>query len=250
MTRRFQIHRRAARWVLAGVAGLALAAAGPSAQAYPYVMYFDVEDGYSEGPPYPSAPDILTKTYDTATPLLATLPLEEVSFNYSMTPPTVGTSMVGADTGGGIGLAGTVAAFDVYLKMDSPQPPELLAMDMFLKIESGGGVGSIVCGPVQYRETDFEAEMDVQLLNGQATAKRVHGSFGAGQPLTFGAIQWEYVPAEAYDAFLKIEMNSTGALDTASPILHLSLTGSYVPEPAALSVLALGGVALIRRRRR
>ncbi len=234
--------------VLVSIVGLALSVSAGKAHADD--LWADVLGGYSEGPPYPSEPAVLVKMYDKATPILRdTLPIEEVSFNFADGIEDVPMRMVAYDTGGGVGQPGATAILELYLQASAPQPPQTLAFDCYLKIDSPHGVSEITSHPAQSQETDFDADFEVALLNGIATGNRVHGVLGPGQPLGYGEITWGCVPAEGYDMLLHVDMEPTGSLDSASPILTLEMTGTWVPEPATLALVCVGGLALIRRRR-
>ena len=243
------------RYVFVSFVWLGLVVGASQVQAYPIVTYFDVVQGITGGPPYPSSPNILAKVFDCASPALATLPMEEVTLNYGVTPPELGTRVDVSDSGGGVGSAGTVATFVCYLKMDSPAPPATTAFDIFLKVDSPSGVQSIVSGPVTYGDSFFDVFFDVEMSDGGVLTHHYHGETEVGEALplediSFNSVIFDNPPAEAYDAFLNIEMNTGGAvLDPSIPLMTIELTGTYVPEPATLSLLALSGLALLRRKK-
>lgn len=123
------------RYVFVSLVWIGLVVGASQVQAYPIVTYFDVVEGESvSGPPYPTSPSSVVKVYDSSSPILSTLPMEEVTFCYSVTPPELGTTMSVSDTGGGLDSAGTAATFAAYLKLDSPAPRRRPQSTSFLKL--------------------------------------------------------------------------------------------------------------------
>ena len=235
--------------------------AGTPAWGASIVSYFDVVEGESsEGPPYPTIEPTITKVFDKATPLLGDLPLEQVTFNYSVTPPELGTIMQASDSGGGMGTGGTIAALNCYLKMDSPAPPETTAVDIFLKVDSPSGGGTIVLGPESYGDSFFDIYFDAELPDGGIMTHHFHGELGSGgsggedrlmENLSFNSVVFDNPPAEAFDCYLTVEMNTLGpVVDPSIPLMTIELTGTYVPEPATLGLVAIGGLAMLKCRRK
>jgi len=251
MTNATNILRVVSLYVIVGVAVVSFGAGSAGAQAID--VYFDVDESlnYSEGPPYPSAPEIITKVFDKASPMLAGLPLEQVSFNYSMTPPELETYMLASDSGGGGGSGGTTMAMDCFVKIDSPDPPPgPMAFDMFLKIDSPGGAPLNVVMTDEYHvDSFFDVFFDVYLPDGGIMSHHVHGYVPATQPLSLTGCGLDTTtPSEAFDCYLTIEGVPEGTIDKSTPLLMTTVVGEYVPEPASIGLLSMGGLALLRRR--
>ncbi len=68
-----------------------------------------------------------------------------------------------------------------------------------------------------------------------------------GHTLDFDANMFLYIDANN-DAMTWADFNNTFAFDVTSAVDGLSLNWAVVPEPASLSLLAAGGLALLRRR--
>ena len=68
-----------------------------------------------------------------------------------------------------------------------------------------------------------------------------------GHTLDFDANMFLYIDA-ANDAMTWADFNNTFAFDVTSSVDGLNLNWEVVPEPASLSLLAMGGLALLRRR--
>lgn len=114
---------------------------------------------------------------------------------------------------------------------------------------------SIVSGPVTYVDSFFDVFFDVEMSDGGILTHHHHGEIEVGEALplediSFNSVIFDNTPAEAYDAFLKIEMNTGAVVDLSIPLMTMELTGTYIPEPVTLSLLAVGGLAAIRRRMR
>lgn len=84
---------------------------------------------------------------------------------------------------------------------------------------------------------------DGSLLASQILVNSVADLNWASHDVTFVA------PAEANGKYLKLEFTSNPATDTYGLISGISATTDAVPEPASLSLLGLGAVALLRRRK-
>lgn len=68
-----------------------------------------------------------------------------------------------------------------------------------------------------------------------------------GHTLDFDADMYLYINANN-DAMTWADFNNTFAFDVTSTVDGLNLNWEVVPEPASLSLLAMGGLALLRRR--
>jgi hypothetical protein len=213
-------------------------------------MYFDVVADSTEGPPYPSAPAILVKVYDVASPLLAqAVPkrlTESISFTFSDGIEDVPMRMTASDSGGAVGAAGTTLNMEVLLT-HGVSLPEMMAI--FIKFEGLGAGWSYEVGPVTYTENDFDAYFTTHMAGGAYLTHHLYGEVGLSGPMTLGTVGFESAPAEAFDLFLTIAGIEGEPQGPGSPMLFIHMNAHYVPEPAALSLLAVGGLALIRRRR-
>lgn len=230
------------------VTGVLLAACVGHVRASPGPMYFDVVADSTEGPPYPSAPAILVKVFDVATPLLAeAVPMESISLNFSDGIEDVPMQMTASDSGGVAGAAGTTLNMEVLLTQGGP-PPEM--MTVFIKFEGLDAGSWHEVDQVTYTENDFDAYFTTHMASGAYLTHHLYGEVGLSAPMTLGTSSFEFPPAKAVDAFLKIDGIDGESQGGGSPMLFIHMNAHYVPEPAALTLVALGGLALIRRRRR
>jgi len=231
----------------AAVTGVLLVACVGHVRAGSHAMYIDVIANSTEGPPYPSAPAILVKVFDVATPLLAdAVPMESISLNFSDGIEDVPMRMTASDSGGVVGAAGTTLNMEVLLT-EGGLPPEM--MTVFIQFEGLGAGWSHEVDQVTYTENDFDAYFTTHMASGAYLTHHLYGEVGLSGPMTLGTVGFESTPTKAVDMFLTIAGIEGGSQDASSPMLFIHMNAHYVPEPAALSLLAIGGLALIRRRR-
>lgn len=103
----------------------------------------------------------------------------------------------------------------------------------------------------------WEAAANVQLPGTPELPLLFIGETNSDQPnLRFSNVQIVAAPVPGtsqlssfFDVFFEIDLVGPGTIDPGQPIFWLT-TGSQVPEPASLSVLAVAGALLSRRSRR
>lgn len=229
------------------VTGVLLVACVGHVRASPGPMYFNVVADSTGGPPYPSAPALLVKVFDVASPLLAdAVPMESISFTFSDGIEDVPMQMTASDSGGAVGAAGTTLNMEVLLTQGD-SPPEM--MTVFIQFGGLGAGWSHEVDQVTYTENDFDAYFTTHMASGAYLTHHLYGQVGLSGPMTLGTVGFESASTKAFDAYITIDGIEGESQDPGSPMLFIHMNAHYVPEPAALVLLAFGGLALIRRRR-
>ncbi len=217
------------------------------------VSFFDVymgEGSLSAGPPYPSQPPILIGGYDGPDPAVA-LHFEDLLVCLDkLNPPETPGSIAAYDSGGG-GGGGAVATLEISLELPGePVPPESFFDVTFQAQDPGGGPVSIPDKPtVGFAESFFDVYFEVSLPDGAVASHTLHGEVNPAQPVGLLDVWIDHPPAESFFDVC-FHLSVAGLPDPSQPLILAQMTGTYFPEPAGLALLALGGLAVVRRRRR
>lgn len=153
------------------------------------------------------------------------------------------------DSGGGQGSPGTVQSTEYY-QLTGIVPPPTVRIESFFDVFAPSGLTAVaIPGPVSYADSFFDIFFDVQFSDGGIMTHRLHGWIPPGQDLAFAGVSGVMAQTRpdrcvvSYDASLSYH----GRPDALLPVMTVELTGSYIPEPATLGLLAAGGMLLRRR---
>ena len=224
-----------------GIVSLAMFSSAAPGETFPAESFFDVFVEDVLGPPYPTGAVRIgvLNSPETGGSMIQT---EMVSLSLTGRGPqdTPVTARPRADNRDRSGLQ-TDSFFDVFFEVDSF--PANSFFNIFVEVESHGN-------------GDSDEDRDV---DGNDTLLTVGYASGAQQTLLLEfrpgpglQISDAHFPAESFfDVFVEIDLLGAATFNRNQPVLEVRMTGQYtIPEPATLSLLALGGLALIRRRKR
>jgi len=229
------------RYAIAALFVLAICAPGAWAARYEWDTNYDTVTG---GPPYPTVPLIV---FDVTRE--ETLHAEKVSFTYSMPGDAVSHAMASLMGGGGGGGAGVL---DIY--MDGQPPEGGTYVDSFFDIYSVGGErGTVSSHSWQFGDSFFDVFAEISIPDVGWQEFHAHGQINPGQPMTFGetcavviVIDDDKKEKSGFDVFAALDP-SGGPVNLEAPLMTVTL--EITPEPATLSLLALGVCLPLLRRR-
>ena len=242
--------RFSGRCAIAAVVALAMACG--TAPAPPFTdSFFDVFVGESVGPPYPSQPPIQVRVQNEMTPGGATVETEIVSMSLAgTTPMDIPLRMQGSDAGGSAGHNGLESFFDIFTEGEFPAES---FFDVFVEIDLPGLTASpsLRTAPtVLPAESFFDVFVEVDLPGMAVQRHTIRCYPGPGIVLGDVSVRDVNLRDSFFDVFCELRTTDDYTLDV-EPVLSMTMTGRYVPEPGTLLLLAVGGgVVLIRRRSR
>lgn len=147
------------------------------------------------------------------------------------------------------GLVGSEFVFGAYLNMDTNLNPNDLSIDLISK------VGSFDEPAYSYGVNAFKADGDglYDILLSFARGGGANKRFGAGEVAVFSITSIVGLSAVDFDVDSQ-PAGGHGPFRTAAHVGGIGLTGDdsgwiTTPEPATMSLLALGAVALLRKRK-
>lgn len=192
--------------------------------------FFDIFTELSVGPPYPPPTSVQAKVSSAMEP---GMPLDMISMrvNSVMPDPTLGTRMVGSDSGGGVGSPGLNSFFDVYLMTDGFQSS---FFDIFTEISMmAGGPLPVVGTPTVVWHTssffDVFLEVDVPGVDRQFITMQVR--IPDGQPVQFASPEAVTDGVGVHTTFMVSKTGVPPAILTL-PLFRIVVTGTWgFPNP-------------------
>jgi hypothetical protein len=152
---------------------------------------------------------------------------------------------VAYDSGGG-GGAGIASFFDIFTEVMGDYPADSF-FDLFVAVRP-----PIPAASVQIRESptlypadsffDLFVEVDVP---GGMDSLHLHGEIGPGQPLTFSDVHIPVAADSFFDIF--VEVSTDGMVIRESPLFTITLTGTFVPEPATVVLMMMAAAVVALR---
>jgi hypothetical protein len=251
------------RYVLVGVVAAALLIVAGAAQA-DVVSFFDVwpdpgEDSATvQGPPYPTPPVQVTVSHEKKAGMpeagMTQTEIINVSLQGHMLDNEGAPARIEA-RGGGAGSGADVASFfDIFTEVTVPPSgyPADSFFDLFVELsppEPGVDSPILVEPPVvTHADSFFDIFTEVSVPGGLETL-HLHGAISPGQPASFFDVY--YGLDNDCDSFfdIYIEISCDGPPMAEVPLVTMTMTGTFVPEPSAAALLAAGGFVLLGLRR-
>ncbi len=94
----------------------------------------------------------------------------------------------------------------------------------------------------------FDITYEIDFVDGSYLDLTISGTPGPG--LLFADVGFEHSqPDSFFDITYDLTVDDFPLLDLDQPLVAMTMTGNYVPEPATLGLLALGGLALLKRKK-
>ena len=237
---------------------LVVAFVGPG-EALAVDSFFDVfsELSVSSGPPYPATDSInMAIGHEEATdqPPVTDAVLRANLKN--VVPVTTVVEVHAHATGGKVGLGtwNSNARFDDFSYSSESYPVDSF-FDVFFDIDLPAG-GSPILNAVPNTnfvvDSFFDITYRIDFADGGYHNLQLHGEVQPGVPglrFTNVEVQNTFLVDSFFDVFFDITVTDPQAINFDEPIVQLTMSGSYVPEPATLGLLLLAGLAVLTRKR-
>lgn len=142
--------------------------------------------------------------------------------------------------------------FDVFCEPPDPEPiPPDSFFDVFFDLDLPSGAGSPLLSQVPdvfHIDSFFDITFQIELPDGGLHDLILHGQTAPG--VSFADVRVENVFAvdSFFDVFFELSIPDPLAVPP-EPVMVMKMTGLYTPEPATLGLLALGGFAMVCRKR-
>jgi len=220
----------------AALVALVLGVGGSLASA----SFFDIygpDRTLTGGPPYPSDPPIVFPVVQSG----ETLPIEEVSFCYTLQPEIASRVRASSLGGGGGGGAGVL---EYFIDDQGAQSAQSARIDGFFDVYGlTGGRGTVTGHTCTYADSFFDIFVELTIPDVGPQQVRIHGQAGSG--VHFGPVTPQMYADSFFDIFT--ELTIPDPISPEVPVMTQTIT--ITPEPASLSLLAVGGLMVLRRRR-
>ena len=117
-------------------------------------------------------------------------------------------------------------------------------------LSSGPGIESATPTLNTSVDSFFDITYHIEFAGGAYSLLNLTGTPGAGLAFSDVAVIWTGVDS-FFDVFFELSYDNPTMLDLDNePLMHMTMTGEYIPEPATLTLVLLGGLALVRRKSR
>ena len=143
--------------------------------------------------------------------------------------------------------------FDVFTELSLGDfPGTSFRYNFFEAWPSSAGPGIEQAVPTLNFAVDsfFDITYEIDFVDGTSALLNITGTPGPG--LIFTDVHIEDPSIDSFfDVFTELTVNDAPVLALDSePLVHMTMTGTFVPEPTTLGLLCLGGWAVIRRRKK
>lgn len=243
------------QWVLACglVAGISCSAWAQQATTQPsfrVYSFFDITYGYegTAGPPYPSGPPVEVAVLNPIGPGGTLIETGIIQLILHSVEPNIPTAMLGQDSGGGPGSPGIDSFFDIFTELSAPPNP--IIFDVFVDIRpprTGGPEPALGDWNV---DSFFDIEYRIDFSDGSSQDHKIQWTPGPGLSLRDVHLDNVARMDSFFDIWFELTLDEPNLFDPGLPLVTMSMTGVYVPEPWTLGLLITGALAGIGRRRR
>jgi hypothetical protein len=235
------------RHVVVGMVAVAIVMMAGSVQAEPTHIdsFFDVFTELTAGPPYPSTPPVQVMVGHEKEPGMIQ-PDAIMGLSLQGTTGDMPARMEGRGGGGGGGGAWIDSFFDVFTDLPSGDFPVESFFDVQCAISppEPGTDSPVLTEPPKIYHVDsfFDVFCDVEVEDGRHSL-HLHGEVGPGQPLSF----FDVYTGGTFDSFFDVftEINCTGPVIDGVPLVTMTMTGTFVPEPASVMLWMLGCIGAL-----
>ena len=142
--------------------------------------------------------------------------------------------------------------FDVSYKYDIPPIPPDSFFDVSFDFDLPSGAGSPLLSQlpdVFHIDSFFDITYQIELPDGGTHDLHLNGQAAPGVILANVQVGNVHQIDSFFDIFVELSVEDP-SVHPPEPVMVMKMTGLYTPEPATLGLLALGGFALLHRRRR
>jgi hypothetical protein len=108
-----------------------------------------------------------------------------------------------------------------------------------------GSPATVTPGSVSFVDSFFDVWTELSLDDGGTMIHHLHGELEMPGEFTDVSTS-DYRIDSFFDVFFEIHL--PGLVPAGLPLVNVTMTGSYTPEPATLGLLLLGAAGLLRRR--